>query len=117
VAIGLLVVHSSWSLLRETLDILMEGAPAHIDVTEIHRAIAGLPGVEAVHDLHVWTITSGMVALSGHVVAADDEPQGRLLQTICNRLHSDFGIEHSTIQIEPTNFEEPGSVCPDVPPA
>jgi len=116
VAIGLLVVHSSWALLRETLDILMEGAPAHIDVTEIHRSIAGLPGVHAVHDLHVWTITSGMVALSGHVVANDGEPHGRLLQTICNRLHGDFGIEHSTIQIEPTNFEEPGSVCSEAPP-
>jgi len=117
VVIGLLVVYSSWSLLRETLDILMEAAPGHIDVNEIHRSITGLPGVEAVHDLHVWTITSGMVALSGHVVAADGEPKGRLLQTICDRLHRDFGIDHSTIQIEPTNFEEPGSVCSDAPPA
>jgi cobalt-zinc-cadmium efflux system protein len=111
VLIGLLVIHSSWALLRETLDILMEAAPAHIDVPEIHRAIAELPGVLAIHDLHVWTITSGMVALSGHVVAVDGEPHGKLLQVVCNRLHERFGIDHTTIQVESTDFEEPGSVC------
>lgn len=111
VAIGLLVIYSSWTLLREALDILMEGAPAHIDVPEIHRAIAEVPGVLAVHDLHVWTITSGMVALSGHVVAEDGESHAPLLQIICNRLHSGFGIEHSTIQVESTDFDEPGAVC------
>jgi cobalt-zinc-cadmium efflux system protein len=113
VAIGLLVIHSSWALLRETLDILMEAAPAHIDVLEIHRAIAELPGVLAVHDLHVWTITSGMVALSGHVVAVDGASHGELLQVICDRLHRRFGIEHTTIQVETTDFEDPGFVCAD----
>jgi cobalt-zinc-cadmium efflux system protein len=92
VAIGLLVIHSSWALLRETLDILM---------------------VLAVHDLHVWTITSGMVALSGHVVAVDGESHGELLQVICDRLHQRFGIEHTTIQVETTDFEDPGFVCAD----
>jgi cobalt-zinc-cadmium efflux system protein len=111
VAIGLLVIHSSWALLRETFDILMEAAPAHIDVPEIHRAITEVPGVLAVHDLHVWTITSGMVALSGHVVAADGESHGELLQVICDRLHQRFGIDHTTIQVETTDFDEPGSIC------
>jgi len=111
--IGLLVIHSSWALLRETLDILMEAAPAHIDVLEIHRAIAELPGVLAVHDLHVWTITSGMVALSGHVVAVDGESHGELLPVICDRLHRRFGIDHTTIQVETTDFEDPGFVCAD----
>jgi cobalt-zinc-cadmium efflux system protein len=112
-AIGLLIIHSSWTLLRETLDILMEAAPAHIDVLEIHRTIAELPGVLAVHDLHVWTITSGMVALSGHVVAVDGAPHGEILQRICDRLHQRFGIEHTTIQVETTDFEDPGFVCAD----
>jgi cobalt-zinc-cadmium efflux system protein len=113
VAIGLLVIHSSWALLRETFDILMEAAPAHIDVPEIHRAIAELPGVLAVHDLHVWTITSGMVALSGHVVAVDAESQGELLPLVCERLHQRFGIEHTTIQVEMPDFEDLGFVCAD----
>jgi cobalt-zinc-cadmium efflux system protein len=113
VAIGLLVIHSSWALLRETFDILMEAAPAHIDVPEIHRAIAEVPGVRDVHDLHVWTITSGMVALSGHVVAEDGESHGDLLQVICDRLHERFGIGHTTIQVEATDFDSPGWICAD----
>jgi len=112
-AIGALVIFSSWTLLRETLDILMEAAPAHIDVPEIHRAISDLPNVLAVHDLHVWTITSGMVALSGHVVAEDGAAHDRLLQVVCDRLHKQFGIDHTTIQIESTDFDEPGAVCAD----
>ena len=115
VCIGLLVIYSSWSLLREALDILMEAAPGHIDVPEIHRSITDLPGVLAVHDLHVWTITSGMVALSGHVVAGDSEPHARLLQTICDQLRARFGIEHSTIQLETPDFEEPGAICHERP--
>jgi cobalt-zinc-cadmium efflux system protein len=111
VLIGLLVIYSSWALLREALDVLMEAAPADIDVPEIGRTIGELPGVLAVHDLHIWTITSGMVALSGHVVAADGEPHGELLQRVCNRLHDRFGIDHATIQIESTDFEERGEVC------
>lgn len=111
VLIGGLVIHSSWALLREALDILMEAAPAHIDVPEVHREIASLPGVEAVHDLHVWTITSGLVALSGHVVATDGQPHGPLLQLVVDHLHDRLGIDHSTIQIEPGDFEEPGAVC------
>jgi cobalt-zinc-cadmium efflux system protein len=113
ITIGLLVIHSSWALLREALDILMEAAPAHIDVPAIHREIASLPGVEAVHDLHIWTITSGLVALSGHVVAADDQAHGPLLQLICDHLHDRLGIDHATIQVEASDFEEPGSVCAD----
>lgn len=115
VAIGVLVIYSSWSLLRDALAVLMESAPAHMDVPQIHRSITEVPGVLAVHDLHVWTITSGMVALSGHVVAKDGEPHAPLLQTLCDRLHNEFGIEHSTIQVETTDFEEPGSVCEEPP--
>jgi cobalt-zinc-cadmium efflux system protein len=116
VVIGLLVIYSSWSLLREALDILMEAAPSHIDVPEIHRSIVSLPGVTAVHDLHIWTITSGLIALSGHVVANDDEPQAPLLQQICDHLNDRFGIDHTTIQIESSDFQEPGSVCSDAVP-
>ena len=111
--IGLLVIYSSWSLLREAVDVLMEAAPAHIDVAKVRAAIAELPGVQAVHDLHVWTITSGMVSLSGHVVAKEGSDTGSLLQQICDRLHQRFGIDHSTIQIEPEDFQEPGEICSD----
>ncbi len=91
----------------------MEAAPAHIDVDKVRNAIAELPGVQAVHDLHVWTITSGMVSLSGHVVAKDGSDTGSLLQQVCDRLHQRFGIDHSTIQIESEDFQEPGEICSD----
>ena len=106
-----LVLWSAWTLLREAVGILMEWAPPHLDVREIERAIRGLAGVNAVHDLHVWTIASGMVALSGHVVAGEDRDPRKLLQEVSDLLHDRFEISHSTIQIESQDFDEPGGVC------
>lgn len=107
VAIGLLVLYSSWALLRETVAVLMEGAPGDIDVDEVRNALNGVEGVASAHDLHVWTITSGMVALSAHVVAADDRrPAGELLDRLRRMLVDRFGIDHVTIQIEPRDFGE-----------
>jgi cobalt-zinc-cadmium efflux system protein len=106
-----LVLFSAWSLLREAVAVLMEWAPPHLDVREIEHAIRGLAGVSAVHDLHVWTIASGMVALSGHVVAGEDGDPRKLLQEVSDLLHDRFDISHSTIQIESQDFDEPGGVC------
>ena len=111
IGIAVLIVRSSWSLLREAVAVLMEWAPEHVDVEAIHRALASLAGVIAVHDLHVWTITSGMVALSGHVVAREGRERGKLLQEVTDLLHERFGIDHATIQIENEDFREPGGVC------
>jgi cobalt-zinc-cadmium efflux system protein len=110
-AIALLVVRSAWALLREAVAVLMEWAPAHIEVPAVERALASLPGVLAVHDLHVWTIASGRVSLSGHVLAGAHEDHVKLLQAISDMLHERFGIHHSTIQIETEAFDEPGGVC------
>jgi len=99
VLISLLVVWSGWKLLSETLSVLMEQAPRHIDVQRVEEAIAGVPGVREVHDLHVWTITSGMEALSVHVVAPEREASP-LLQDIRTSMHSSFGIDHVTVQVE-----------------
>ena len=110
IVIGLLVVRSAWALLRETVAVLMEGAPGHIDVDEVRAALRGCDGVESVHDLHVWTITSGLVALSCHVCAHDDVPPRELLTRLQDLLRESFGIDHVTIQIEPPDFEEARSV-------
>jgi cobalt-zinc-cadmium efflux system protein len=110
-AIAGLVVRSAWSLLRETVAVLMEGAPGHIDVDRVREAIRALPGVASVHDLHVWTISSGLVALSCHVCSDDSEPPARLLRAVQRRLREDFAIAHSTIQVEPRDFEEREEVC------
>ena len=109
--IALLVVYSAWALLREAVAVLMEWAPGHVDVQQVEGCIAALPGVLAVHDLHVWTISNGMVALSGHVVAQNPTGHGKLLQEISDLLHRRFEISHATIQIEPEDFDEPGGVC------
>jgi cobalt-zinc-cadmium efflux system protein len=111
VVIAALIVRSSWTLLREAVSVLMEWAPEHVEVEAIQRQLGAMPGVIAVHDLHVWTITSGMVALSGHVVAAEGRERGKLLQEVSDLLHERFGIHHSTIQIENEDFREPGGVC------
>ena len=110
VLIGLLVIYSSWALLKETVAVLMEGAPGHIDVDEVRDTISSLEGVTAVHDLHVWTITSGMVALSAHVVVGEEYFDQVCLKRIRERLHEKFGIDHSTIQLEKQDFEEQKTV-------
>jgi cobalt-zinc-cadmium efflux system protein len=111
IVIAVLVVYSAWALLREVLGVLMEWAPTHIDVSEVEQTIRGLGGVTAVHDLHIWTISSGRVALAGHVVCVDERDPAELLQDVTDLLHDRFGIEHSTVQIETSDFDEPGGVC------
>jgi cobalt-zinc-cadmium efflux system protein len=103
--ISLLIIYSSWALLKDAIAILMEGTPAHVDLDEVRNCIAGVVGIEGVHDLHVWTITSGMEALSGHVVVADGRAASELLAELRKRLHDRFGIDHITIQIEPPDFD------------
>jgi cobalt-zinc-cadmium efflux system protein len=105
VLIGVLVIYSSWALLREAVGVLMESAPAHIDVDEVREAIAGISGVLAVHDLHVWTITSGMESLSAHLVVAEGRSGRDLLTEVRATLHDRFGIDYITVQLEPEEFE------------
>jgi len=109
VLIGVLVIWSSWHLLRDSLGILLEGAPPHIDVEAVRAALLEVADVEAVHDLHVWTITSGMEALSCHVVVGERHERrasGEILAEVHDLLHQRFGLHHLTVQIEPRGFKE-----------
>jgi len=99
-AIALLILPRTWSLLRQAVNILLEGAPPHLDVTEIEAAMREAQGVRRVHDLHVWTLTSGREAMSAHVVVDPDAPGDRILDALHVILHARFGIDHTTIQIE-----------------
>ena len=108
---SVLVIYSAWSLLREATGVLMEHAPAHIDVDEVQEAMAQVPGVLEVHDLHVWTITSGMESLSAHVVVEDHRFDCDILSEIRAKLHDRFGIHHITVQIETAAFEEHPAPC------
>ena len=106
VVIGLLVFYSSWSLLKETVAVLMEGAPGHLDVDEVRSSIRAARGVQAVHDLHVWTITSGLVALSAHVVSDGERISHELLAELQELLSEEFGIDHITTQVESAEYDE-----------
>jgi cobalt-zinc-cadmium efflux system protein len=99
-AIALIIVPRTWGLLRQAVNVLLEGTPTHLDVGEIEAAIRRAPGVRRVHDLHVWTLTSGREAMSAHVVVEDVGASDRLLRELHEVLHARFGIDHTTIQLE-----------------
>ena len=98
--IGVLVLASSWKLLRDSTNILLEATPRGVDAEQVGRSMASAPGVREVHDLHIWTITSGFPALSAHVLVGRDEnchARRRDLEAVLAR---DFGIEHTTLQVD-----------------
>ena len=99
-AIGLFIVPRTWILLKSALRILLEGAPAHVDSGLLRQRLIDVPGVVDVHDLHVWTLTSGLDAMSGHLVVDDMARAGEVLAAARDAMHEDFGITHATIQIE-----------------
>ncbi|MEP7361541.1 MAG: cation diffusion facilitator family transporter [Chloroflexota bacterium] len=100
ILIGVLILPRTWSLLRDSLDVLLEATPKNIDIADVRRHILDTPGVTAVHDLHAWTITSGMNVVSAHVVLNDDADPGKLIDHLSDCLAGDFDIDHSTFQLE-----------------
>jgi cobalt-zinc-cadmium efflux system protein len=106
IAIGLLVIYSSWELVRQAIAILMESTPLHLSLEAVQEAIRSVPAVCEVHDLHVWTITSGMESLSAHVVLNPGHEQQASLECVRQVLHERFGIDHITIQIDPAGQAE-----------
>jgi len=100
ILIGVLVIYSAWGLMKESIVILMECTPSRINIDAVRNTMAGVPGVCGVHDLHVWTITSGMESLSAHVVLEQGHASDGALVAIRQAVHQEFGIDHVTIQIE-----------------
>lgn len=98
--ISLVIIASAWRLILESVNVLLEGTPRHIEIGSVEAAILATEGVGGVHDLHVWTISSGIEALSAHITHGDSVSHSELLASVRNRLHSDFGIDHLTIQME-----------------
>ncbi|RBY79829.1 cation transporter [Geodermatophilus sp. TF02-6] len=102
--VAALVVPRAWSLLREAVDVLLEAAPRGVDLDEVRAHILGVDGVLGVHDLHAWTITSGLPVLSAHVVVTDEALEaghgGRVLDALCACLGDHFDVEHCTFQLE-----------------
>jgi cobalt-zinc-cadmium efflux system protein len=116
--IGLLVLLSSWNFVRRPLEILLEATPAGVQSEQVGQAMAAVPGVRDVHDLHIWTVTSRMTALSAHVVALPGADTDEVLHAVEGTLRERFGIRHTTIQVERDHrvllsIHRPG--CPEGP--
>jgi cobalt-zinc-cadmium efflux system protein len=99
ILIGVLVLVGSWRLIRDPVNVLMESAPSGIDVEEVGRAMAGVRGVREVHDLHVWTVTSGFPALAAHILSDPSEDVDEVRRRVEALLAERFGIEHTTLQM------------------
>jgi cobalt-zinc-cadmium efflux system protein len=100
ILIGVLVLASAWTILRDSTAILLESTPRGIDADALGRRLASLPGVVEVHDLHVWTITSGFAALSAHVLVRPGDDCHERRRQLERLLYSEFGIEHTTLQVD-----------------
>jgi len=94
-----LIIAGAWALVRESVNVLLEAAPAHIDLEKVRARLASIGDVESVHDLHVWTVTSGMVAMSAHAIVRDSGCHQRVLENAHDVLQA-MGIQHVTIQLE-----------------
>jgi cobalt-zinc-cadmium efflux system protein len=106
----MLMLPRAIALLRSVVDVLLESTPRHLDMAAIEAAMRAQPGVDSVHDLHVWSITSGFDAMSGHV-RASGRPSEDVLHDLRTMLRSQFGIEHVTLQVEAANHADDGACC------
>jgi cobalt-zinc-cadmium efflux system protein len=97
--ISAFIIWRTWALLTQAVHVLMEGVPTHLDAKEVGQAMAGVPGVKGIHDLHIWTITSGLDSLSSHVVVPVGGDRDEVLERLQSLLRDRFGIDHVTLQI------------------
>jgi cobalt-zinc-cadmium efflux system protein len=113
VVVGLLILSSSWILIRDAVDILLESTPAHINIVDLREQLNGVAGVRSIHDLHVWTLTSGVLAMSCHVVVSgESHTRSEVLMRVQSLARENFRIDHTTIQIEePTVPQEVYDAC------
>jgi cobalt-zinc-cadmium efflux system protein len=111
VGIGVWVLPRTWLLLKESLNILLEGAPEGVDADDVTRTMLAVPGVTSVHDLHVWVLTSGKNALTAHVVHAEGAGGVPLIENIKQALADRFQVFHTTLQLELTACEHSSDGC------
>ncbi len=111
-AISVVIVVGSWRLLRDAVDVLLEAVPSHVDLDAVRVLLEGAEGVVAVHDLHVWTLSSGLYALSAHLVVLDPMVcnNDQILSAVKHELLGRYGIDHTTIQIESETYAHAGEV-------
>ena len=105
ILVTLLIVRGAWHLVRESVNVLLEYTPAHLPVASVRAQLEAIPGIESVHDLHVWTVTSGVVAMSVHAIVRDPTRHQHVLEHVHDAMRL-FGIEHVTVQLESREMYE-----------
>ena len=105
VLISLIIIFGAWRLILDSVNVLLEGTPGHINLAAVESTILETAGVGGVHDLHVWTISSGIDALSAHITHDESVSHSDLLAAVRHKLHDEFGIDHLTIQMETLDLE------------
>jgi cobalt-zinc-cadmium efflux system protein len=113
ILIGILILWSSWGILKESVSVLLEGIPEGMDMAAVEQTIGGVHGVLAVHDLHVWTVGSGMVCCSCHIMVNEQSVRSgeNVLRAVTEELAHNFGIAHTTIQVEVEGCEPNDMYC------
>ncbi len=106
IVIGFLILFSSFSLVRESVDILMQATPRHLNLAEVQQTLESVTGVARVHDLHVWTLTSGLFTLTAHIVVNGAHDPHALLNALEQVIQERFNIDHTTIQLEPQDRQQ-----------
>jgi cobalt-zinc-cadmium efflux system protein len=96
---ALLILRGAWGIVRESVDILLEATPSHISLGSVRTQLEAIPGIESVHDLHVWTVTSGVVAMSAHAIVREPDRHQHVLEHVHDAMRL-FGIDHVTVQLE-----------------
>lgn len=112
-AIAAVITVGTWGLLRESTNLALDAVPEEIEPEEVRAYLRGLPGVEEVHDLHIWAMSTTETALTVHLVKSDPTLDDALLGQICHELHDRFGVEHTTVQFERGDVENPCGLAPD----
>jgi len=105
VIMALLILRGAWQIVRESVDVLLESTPSHISLGPVRAQLEAIPGVESVHDLHVWTVTSGLVAMSAHAIVRESERHQHVLAHVHDAMRL-FGIDHVTVQLERSEMYE-----------
>jgi cobalt-zinc-cadmium efflux system protein len=107
IAVSALILVSTWSLLRHSLDLVLDAVPKGIDIDEVRKYLEALPRVREVHDLHVWAMSTTEAALTAHLVMPADANDPTFLSGTCKALQERFGIDHSTLQVDPEDAPDP----------
>jgi cobalt-zinc-cadmium efflux system protein len=105
VLMALLILRGAWGIVRESVDVLLESTPSHISLGSVRAQLEAIPGVESVHDLHVWSVTSGLVAMSAHAIVREPDRHQHVLEHVHDAMRL-FGIDHVTVQLERSEMYE-----------